>query len=139
MKITKLKLKQIIKEELNLCLAEQQIKEQKISPEILEKYLDLLCKEEVQDLLISILKSEPGTFKEQMALKLLEAFGDDVIKQMVALFRELANIPEVGDARRDLAAFLASEQGREFVEMAKEASAMLCRFKSLIPKIPFEQ
>ena len=139
MKITKTKLKQIIKEELSYCLAEQQIKEQKISPEILEKYLDLLCKEEVQDLLISILKSEPGTFKEQMALKLLEAFGDDVIKQMVALFRELANIPEVGDARRDLAAFLASGRGQEFVEMVKEASAMLCRFKSLIPKIPFEQ
>lgn len=135
-KITRSKLKQIIQEEIGLCLAEQQIKEQSISPEILEKYLDLLCREEVQDLLVSILKSEPGTFKEQMALKLLEAFGDDVIKQMVALFRELANIPEIGEARRDLASFLASEQGREFVEMAREASAMLCRFKSLIPKIP---
>ena len=63
MKITKTKLKQIIKEELRLCLAEQQIKEQKISPEILEKYLDLLCQEQVQDLLVSILKSGPCFFK----------------------------------------------------------------------------
>ena len=55
MKITKSQLKQIIKEELNAVLSENQMVE---SMEQIKKYKDLVCKEDIQNAVLALIKMD---------------------------------------------------------------------------------
>ena len=123
MKITKKQLKQIIKEELEKVQKEN-IMQENLSQ--FRKYKDAICNEAVKNAVLKLMQSEPGSITEIMVLVMIQSLAPAEAKPLFDMLVDLAGTSQGQEARREIAAFLNSKEGSNFVKMAFEASSLLC-------------
>jgi hypothetical protein len=131
MKITKSQLKQIIKEELNAVLSENQMVE---SMEQIKKYKDLVCKEDIQNAVLALIKMD--SISKDMVENMLNSMAPAEAKGLIKMMLEIVGRSGSENAIEDVVKILNNEDMRNSIKAAFEAADALCNLP--IPDLPIK-